>query len=454
MAQPYWNAELETMPWAEMEAWQAQRIAEFVTLLPTRSVFYRKHLAAFSSHAVHVGSFASLEALPFTTKGLLREAQSQSGPGRPFGSNQAVPLGNIIQAVSSSGTTGDPMFYALTRRDLEVWSDGIANVFFTCGVCPEDVVAHLVGLPMVAGGLPYADGLRRIGAMLAWLGGFPTERILRALPSLQASAILATTSFGVYLSDHCRQLIGCAPSELGVRKFLSGGEPGLGQPEIRAKISAGWGTSHIRECMGIGDVMSAMWGECEDGSGMHFNAQRSVAVELIDPAMGARVAWQDGAEGEAVYTTFEREATPALRYRSADHMMVVATSCACGRTSPKVRCIGRTDDMLIYKAMNVFPSAIRDIVLSGFSDVVEPYMRIWKDRADQVRFDEPIPLEIEVRPGVDASRLPKIGRDIEAELRNRLQVRIRASLVEPGTIPRSAYKTALVHVRRDEKEDK
>ena len=177
MAQPYWNAELETMPWAEMEAWQAQRIAEFVTLLPTRSVFYRKHLAAFPSHTVHVGSFASLEALPFTTKGLLREAQSQSGPGRPFGSNQAVPLGNIIQAVSSSGTTGDPMFYALTRRDLEVWSDGIANVFFTCGVCPEDVVAHLVGLPMVAGGLPYADGLRRIGAMLAWLGGFPTERI-------------------------------------------------------------------------------------------------------------------------------------------------------------------------------------------------------------------------------------------------------------------------------------
>jgi phenylacetate-coenzyme A ligase PaaK-like adenylate-forming protein len=240
MAQPYWNAELETMPWAEMEAWQAQRIAEFVTLLPTRSVFYRKHLAAFSSHAVDVGSFASLEALPFTTKGLLREAQSQSGPGRPFGSNQAVALGNIIQAVSSSGTTGDPMFYALTRRDLEVWSDGIANVFFTCGVCPEDVVAHLVGLPMVAGGLPYADGLRRIGATLAWLGGFPTERILRALPRLQASAILATTSFGVYLSDHCRQLIGCAPSELGVRKFLSGGEPGLGQPEIRAKISAGW----------------------------------------------------------------------------------------------------------------------------------------------------------------------------------------------------------------------
>ena len=115
---------------------------------------------------------------------------------------------------------------------------------------------------------------------------------------------------------------------------------------------------------------------------MHFNAQRSVAVELIDPATGARIPWRDGAEGEAVYTTFEREATPALRYRSADHVVVMSTSCACGRTSPKIRCIGRTDDMLIYKAMNVFPSAIRDIVLSKFSDVVEPYMRIWKDRVE------------------------------------------------------------------------
>jgi len=205
--------------------------------------------------------------------------------------------------------------------------------------------------------------------------------------------------------------------------------------------------------MGIGDVMSALWGECEEGSGMHFNAQRSVAVELIDPATGARIPWRDGAEGEAVYTTFEREATPALRYRSADHVIVMSTSCACGRTSPKIRCIGRTDDMLIYKAMNVFPSAIRDIVLSKFSDVVEPYMRIWKDRVDQVRFDEPIPLEIELRPGIDSSLLSKIGQDIEVEVRNRLQVRIRTVLVEPGTIPRSAYKTALVHVRRDQTDE-
>ena len=292
-----------------------------------------------------------------------------------------------MQAVSSSGTTGEPMYYALTRRDLDAWMDGVANVFFTCGIRRHDVVAHLVGLPMVAGGLPYADGFRQIGATLAWLGGFPTERVLTALPRLQASAILATTSFGVHLADHCRELIGSTAADLGVKKFISGGEPGLGQPEIRAKISSAWNTSHIRECMGIGDVMSALWGECDDASGMHFCAQRHVAVELIDPVTGARVPWREGAEGEQVYTTFDREATPTLRYRSADHVVVLGTECRCGRTAPKIRCIGRTDDMLIYKGMNVYPSAIRDVVLSRFSDAVAPYMRIWKERKDQVRFE-------------------------------------------------------------------
>ena len=197
MERIYWNSELETKPWPEVEAWQAERIAGFVSRLPGRSEFYRSHLGAGASGAGSMRSFDALDELPFTEKNQLRQAQSQPKAGRPFGSNQATPLFEIVQAVSSSGTTGDPMFYALTQRDLDVWSDGIANVFFTCGVRPEDVVAHLVGLPMVAGGLPYADGFRRIGATLAWLGGFPTERILRALPKLQASAILATTSFGV-----------------------------------------------------------------------------------------------------------------------------------------------------------------------------------------------------------------------------------------------------------------
>jgi len=356
----------------------------------------------------------------------------------------------VVQTLSSSGTTGEPVMYALTETDLQTWRDGIATGFFTAGIRSDDVVAHLVGLPGVAGGLPYADGLRRIGATLAWIGGLPTERIIALIPRLQATAVLSTTSFGTYLADRCHELTGQDASALGVRTLLGGGEPGMAQPEIRDKIIEGWGLQRACEVMGLGDVMALLWAECEAGGGMHFCGQRSVAVELIDPVSGAVLPWADGVRGEAVYTTFAREATPVLRYRSADHLVVTALTCPCGRTSPRIRCVGRTDDMLIYKAMNVFPSAIRDVVLQRFPGAVEPYLRIWKDHADQVRYDSAIPVDVEAAPGLPADRYPEVARAIEAELRVRLQIRADITILDPGTLPRTTYKTPLLHVRQME----
>ena len=213
----------------------------------------------------------------------------------------------------------------------------VAQTFYTAGFRPGDVVAHLVGLPMVAGGLPYADGFRRLGAALAWVGGFPTERILAALPRLQASGLLATTSFGVYLVEAAERLTGAPASALGIRKLQLGGEPGLSSPSVRAMVETGWGTSHVREGMGLADVLAAMWSECDAKAGMHFNGQRAVVIELVDPEDGSRIDWTEGARGEILYTTFEREATPVVRYRSADHVVVTGVDCACGRTSPRTR---------------------------------------------------------------------------------------------------------------------
>lgn len=476
MNEQYWNPELETMPWPQVQGWQASRLAAFVGGLPARSRFYADKLAGLAPAALTPESLAELAALPMTGKDELRLAQSEPRPGEPFGAIQAAPLADIVQALSSSGTTGQATVYGLTRRDSENWSDAIANMFFTAGIRRGDVIAHLVGLPMVAGGLPYADGFRRIGATLAWLGGFPPERILAMLPRLQVNALLATTSFGVYLADHCASIAGVEASALGVRKYVSGGEPGLAQPEIRGRIETGFGTRHVRETMGLGDVLAGMWAECEVGHGMHFNAQRYVAVELIDPDTGETVEWRDGALGEAVYTTFDREATPLLRYRSRDHLRVVGMGCACGRTSPRVQCVGRTDDMLIYKGMNVFPTAIREVVLGQLGSLASPFLRVLKDEAKQVRFDRPI--EVEVEPAVagaignggasgnaeatgnfgvtvttgataasDAIAADAPLRDAEQAVRQRLQVRVTIRWVAPGSLPRSAYKTPLVQAR-------
>jgi phenylacetate-coenzyme A ligase PaaK-like adenylate-forming protein len=443
----YWNSELETKPWAEVVAWQHDRALSLVDDLRARSDFYRAKLGRQPGQEAGGDRPSLWAALPLTTKDELRSAQDDHVPGRPLGAQQAVDLERVIQFVSSSGTTGRPVYYGLTRADQEAWADGVANTFFTAGIRPDDVVAHLVSLPIVAGGFSYAIGFQRIGAAVAWVGGFPPERMLSSLLALQSTSILATTSFAVYLTDHSQRLAGRPAWKLGVRKVLGGGEPGLGEPEIRQKVMAGWRTDHVRETMGLGDVLSSMWSECDDGSGMHFNGQAHVLVELVDPDTLQPVPWRDGATGEAVYTTLDREATPVLRFRSADHVVVTGTSCRCGRTSPKIRCVGRTDDMLIYKGMNVFPTALRDVIMRSFSDAVEPYLRIWKDTSQQVRFDSPIPLEVEARATLGSDVYPGLADRIEEAIRTNLQVRVAATILPAGSIPRTAYKTPLVHVR-------
>lgn len=422
----YWNEALETRPWAEVERWQAGRIEAWLPAVRARSPMYSE-LLRDQPAGRPIRSLVELAELPLTTKDHVRAAQEAATDHEPFGRNQSAATSDIVQVLCSSGTTGRPLYYALTRSDCDTFADAIANTWFTAGIREADIVAHLVGLPMVAGGLPYADGFRRVGATLAWLGGFATERILTEMRRLRCSALLATTSFGQYLAsqwDSVGQQTGL-PSRL--RTVLCGGEPGLGQPNVRERITASLDIGQLREVMGLGDVLPAMWAECDAEDGMHFNAQQYVAIELVDPATGAPQRWADGAEGEVVYTTFQRDATPMLRYRSRDHVRVIGTECRCGRSSPRIRCIGRTDDMLIYKGMNVFPSALADLILG--------------------RFDDSIAIDVEAAAATPTAEPELLGRAIEEEVRQRLQVRVAVTLVPRGTIPRSAYKNSLLAVR-------
>lgn len=442
----YWNAELEVKPWSQVERWQAQQIEETLPGVRKRSPMYRDLYASLPAD-LRLGTLGDLARLPFTLKDHVRAAQDAASDDAPLGLNQGAPIGEIVQLLCSSGTTGRPLYYGLTRGDCEVFADAIANTWYTAGLRADDVVAHLVGLPMVAGGLPYADGFRRVGATLCWLGGFPTERMLREMCRLRCTALLATTSFGLYLAgqwDAVGRETG-VPSRLA--KVLCGGEPGLNQPEIRARISSGLAITHLRETMGLGDVISGMWAECEAHDGMHFNAQKHVAIELIDPANGEVRPWREGATGEIVYTAFDREATPMLRYRSRDHALVVGVACACGRTSPRIRCIGRTDDMLIYKGMNVFPAALRDLIASRFAGRVEPMLRVWKETKEQVRFDDPIAIDVEASSGLPPEQFAGIAHMIEAEVRSQMQVRVRVTVLRPGALPKSVYKNSLLAVR-------
>ncbi len=443
----YWNAELETLPWAEVERWQAQQLGAMLGPLCGRSRMYAMLHAHLPAQAPMRG-LADLQALPFTLKDDLRIAQDDASAAEPFGANQAAPLDAIVQAVCSSGTTGAPLYYALSAADVERNGDAIANTFFTAGVRRSDVVAHLVSLPMVAGGLPYADAFRRVGATLCWLGGFPVERMLLEMRRLRITTVLATSSFGLHLAQQWDAVGAQTGIPSALRLMLGGGEPGLAQAEIRRRIEAGLGIDQVRDMMGLGDVIPAMWSECGRHEGMHFNAQKHVVIELIDPDSGAVLPWREGTSGELVYTALARDATPLVRYRSRDHALITGTEpCACGRTSPRIRCVGRTDDMLIYKAMNVFPSAIRDLIATQLAGQVEPWLRIWKAHKDQVRLDAPIPVDVEASANVPAAAYATLGAQIEALIRSRLQVRIAASVLAPGSLPRGTYKNSLLAVR-------
>jgi phenylacetate-coenzyme A ligase PaaK-like adenylate-forming protein len=438
----YWDINFDTMPWEETGPYWLEKMNELIGYVKANSDFYRNHLKNIES----IPSFDALTDLPLMTKEHVRSAQMESSRNFPLGSIQTANIEDIIQVISSSGTTGRPVYYGITRRDLASWQDALANFTYTAGIRKEDIVAHVVGTPIFAGGEPYFGGLRNIGAMTVWAGGLTTLRLLETLRNLHCTALLGTTSFDIYLPEHCEEFIGIPAKQLGVSKILGGGESGLAEDSIRRKIKDLWGAETVREIMGLADIMPGMWSECECESGMHFCARKYVMVELVDPDTGKHLPWEPGVCGEPVYTTILRDATPIVRYASHDFIRVEGIDCACGRTSPRIRCIGRVDDMLIYKAMNVFPSAIRDVILKHFEPFTTGYVQIVKDTVEQVRFDDPIPVDVEInKSSVDAQKLKK---NIENKVRELLTIRINATLVEPGSIGRTVYKTPLVRVRK------
>jgi phenylacetate-CoA ligase/benzoylacetate-CoA ligase len=445
MADEYFDPEFETRPWPELLGWQRDQLPGYLSRLAAAVPFYGDRLTGVDTD--RAGEADVWAGVPFTTKDDLRAAQADARPEQPLGDLQAVPMADVVQVLASSGTTGTPVFFGLTDADRQAWLHSIATMFFTAGIRRTSTVALTTGMPLVAGGMPYADAVRHIGATLVWVGGQTPARMATILDRLAVDTFIGTASYATFAAQRFGEALGRPATGTAVRTVIAGGEPGLGEPTIRARLTREWGATRISEVMGLGDVLPGLWAECPEGGGMHFTGGRNVFVELIDPADGSPVPWEAGLDGEAVYTPFTRQATPVVRFRSRDHLNVEATSCPCGRTSPRIRCVGRTDDMLIYKAMNVFPSAIREVVLDEYAADVAGPMRIRKQSATQVRFDDPLPLEVELaRSPSDAEAL---RRRIEGSVRERLRVRVAVELLDRGAIPVGEYKNALTYVAEE-----
>lgn len=430
-----YDAEVETRDESDQRERDREAYAGQIGYLFDRSPFYREKLAAAGfPDARSVGGLDDLGALPFTTKDEIRRTQAEHPP---FGAHLAADPEAVRRVYSTSGTTGDPCYIAVTEADLEAWLRIGARSYTAAGIRPgQRVVLTYNSGPFVAGAV--LDSYGRIGATVIPVGSGNTERLVKACQRLGAEAIGCTPSYALYLIDWCTQR-GIDPAGLGVRRFSVAGEPGGGEPAIRSRISFAFGAT-VTEAMGIADVSPSLWGECDEQAGMHWSGRDYVHAELVDPDSGAVLPWDDGAEGEVVYTALRREAMPMLRLRSRDRVVVTNRPCGCGRTSVRVRCVGRTDDLLIVRGVNLFPTAVRSVV-HEFAPQVSGAILI-RPRIAGVRQDQPPTVLVERAEGV-APRDGLAG-EIEAAIRATLVVTTRVELVDHGVLPRSEYKIKLV----------
>jgi phenylacetate-CoA ligase len=427
--------EAETRPPAEQRDRDRDAYRRQIEYLFAHSPFYREKLSAAGfAGAAAVGALDDIPKLPFTEKDEIRASQAEAPP---LGLHCAAEPGRIVRIYSTSGTTGDPCYIPLTAGDLAAWIEISSRSYSATGLRrgTRAVSTYNAG-PFVAGAA--LDTFAQLGLCHVPLGTGNTERLARAIERLKPEALICTPSYAQYLGEWLRER-GIDPGGLGLKRISVAGEPGGGEPQFRGAIEAAFG-ARVCEAMGIGDISISLWGECDHQQGMHFSGADYVHVELIDPVSGHPKAMAEGAEGELVYTALRREAAPVLRFRSRDQVRVWTEPCACGRRTIRTRCIGRTDDMLIVRGVNVFPTALRDVV-AGFRPEVSGALLV-RPSSPGIRQEPPLPIDVEL--GSHAATANGLAARIEAAIRARLIASARVTLVPYGSLPRSEYKTRLV----------
>ncbi len=427
-----WEREVEAAPWEEtrrlsVAAWERQ-----FRRLRESSQFYARRWKEAGAGSSFV-SLADLSQLPFTTKEELKQALDENPP---FGSNLCVSPDQVKRVYQTSGTSGSPSVLALTRGDMETWTVMGTRTYYATGIHEHSSVLTTFGAgPFVAGHTHFV--LLRIGARSVPVAPGDTERVIFGLRAGIADTLLATASFAQYLANRLEKT-DAEPSAIPLTHVVTGGEPGGGIPAIRDHIQKVLGVT-VTEVMGIGDVAPSLFGECPHQQGMHFCGGGHVWVELIDPETREPMEIETGAVGELAYTALTREAMPVVRFLGGDIVRIEGTSCACERTSFRMRVLGRRDDMFIVRGVNVYPTAILSVV-GDFRPRVTGRARVVRTSPD-TSIEPPVPIEVEVteRHGADDA----LVAEIEGAIHARLTFRGKVTLVPEPDFGEAGYKTRL-----------
>jgi phenylacetate-CoA ligase len=429
------DPEAETRDLADQKQKDEPVYRKQIAYLFARSEFYReKFKAAGFKTPESVGGLDDLRHLPFTVKDELRASQAKH---LPLGRQLAAPLEDVVRIYSTSGTSGTPLYIPVTQGDLKRWIHTSNRSYFAAGIRPHHrVVTTYNSGPFVAGAVH--ESMIALGVRMVPVGSGNTERLLTALERFQVQAMPGTPSYFLYIAEAARAR-GMDPAACGLLTLVAGGEPGGGEPEIRAQIEEAF-NARVHEVLGLGELSISMFGEGPEQDGMNFLARDYIHMELIDPKTEEPLPFEDGVQGEPVYTHLQHEAAPLLRFRSRDHVTVRMGAVASGRTGPRIRCIGRTDDMLIVRGVNVFPSAIREVVNLFRPDV----SGIMLTRPTKQGVQQLPPLPIHVEAAESSTPGAGLGEAIEKAIREKLIVTTKVEIVPFGSLPRTDYKTKLV----------
>ncbi|MDO8914704.1 MAG: phenylacetate--CoA ligase [Coriobacteriia bacterium] len=428
-----WNPEYECMDREALLALQLRRLQTTVAWVYERVPYYRDRLDVAGLRPRDIRTLDDLRRLPFTDKTALRDTY-------PFGMF-AVELDSVVRIHSSSGTTGKPIVVGYTKGDLSTWTECTARVAAAAGITSTDRVQMAFLYGMFTGGWGMHYGIERIGATVIPAGSGNTERHLMMMQDFGTTALVSTPSYALYLAE-VGEKMGVDFSTLPLRVGLFGGEPS--GESMRAEIERRLGI-RATDNYGLSEVMGpGVSGECECQCGLHV-AEDHFICEIVDPVSGEVLP--PGQEGELVVTTITKEAFPVLRYRTHDLTVLDTEPCACGRTLTRMRKVRhRTDDMLIIRGVNVYPSQVEDVLLK--IEGIEPHYLMVVERASGMdRLEIKIEVAEQIFSDIMADMVAFTGR-VSDRLDSVLGLSAKVTLVEPGTIERSVGKARHVDDRR------
>jgi phenylacetate-CoA ligase len=445
----YWNPAIETLPPEDLKALQWRRLKKQLQYNYDHSEFYREE----KFHKVNltpkdINTFKDFHNIPLTTKDEHRWTQEESLRrfGHPYGLITCAPIEKIIRINSTSGTTGQPTLYTLTKNDIDVLNEMHARKYWRTGLRPGNIVLQALSLSMFTGGLPLADGLQAMGLCVVPVGiEGGTQRVLDFSLLTRPDVLIATPSFGEYLIEQTPKLIGKQARELGIRWFYCAGEPGAGIPSLRKKLQDGFGAK-VFDHTGGGHAFHGISCDIEPYPGMHFISPDHCVLELVDPETHEPLAMTDGAIGEMVFTFIGWEGGPFMRYALGDLIQIFSEPCACGWPEIRFKILGRADDMLIIKGVNIYPAAIKSLVGEFVPDTTGA-LRIVLDGPGPL-VTPPLKLRIEYgyQDMTDEDKNTFV-RDLTDAMRDRLRINPKIELVPPQSLPRKAGKTSLIQIR-------